>query len=40
MDGDGLGTTVLFVALKFPDEIEAVAFNDPDVVFEDPDVME
>lgn len=39
MDADGLGITVLIVALKLLGEIEVVVFNGPEVVFEDPDVM-
>lgn len=38
-DVDGLGITVLIVALKLLDELEVVAFNGPEVVFEEPDVM-
>ena len=38
-DADGLGITVLIVALKLLDELEVVAFNGPEVVFEEPDVM-
>lgn len=40
MDADGLGITVLIVALKLLSEIEVVVFNGPEVVLEDPDVIE
>lgn len=32
MDADGLGITVLIVALKLLSEIEVVVFEDPDVM--------